>query len=484
VTAAADGIGTGATGWGQDPAMNPIETIMWRVECDASLRSTMVALEVLDRSPDWADVVATHRHALEQLPRLRQRVVESAFGLAPPRWSTDPQFDLHFHLRRAALPADASWQDLFSAVEQIAMSPFDRARPPWEAVLLEGLPGGRAAYVLKLHHASTDGMGTMQLMTKLHTLDGAVPAARRGLAPVRAPAPGPSSRLGVLAAHAADTARSAPTAGRSISRVARRLADDPVPSLRAGLRYGRSLQRVLAPPAAAPSALLASRGVNWRFAAIDVDLATLRAAAKAAGGSLNDAYIAALLGGYGRYHDALGSPVDAIPIAIPISVRGPDDAGGGNRFASARMSGPLGIADPRERIAAVGALVGAARREPALDNIRVLAPLLARLPAPVLAQIAGGMARASDLQASNVPGIRQDVFLAGARVERLYPFAPLPGCPAMITLVSHGDTCCVGVNYDPAAFTDGGLFLACLESGFSEVLALAGPESQGARWVR
>jgi diacylglycerol O-acyltransferase len=467
--------------WGRDPAMNPIETIMWRAETDPSLRSTMIALEVLDRGPDWADVVATHQNALLHVPRLRQRVVEPPFGLAAPRWSTDPQFDLHFHLRRSTLPAGATWQDLFSAVEQVAMSPFDRTRPPWEAVLYEGLPGGRAAYVLKLHHSSTDGLGTMQLMLMLHSMDGSVPAATRTLA--RVP-DAQLSGLGALAAHAVDAARSTPSVGRRVTEVARRLTEDPLSSLRAGARYGRSLQRVLAPPSAAPSPLLAGRGVNWRFAGLDVDLASLKAAARAAGGSLNDAYIAALLGGYRRYHDALGHPLDAIPMAIPISVRRPDDAGGGNRFASARLSGPVGITDPAVRIAAIGELVRAARQEPALDNIRVLAPLMARLPSSAIAQLAGGMARGNDLQASNVPGIREDVYFAGVRVDRLYPFAPLPGCPAMITLVSHGNTCCVGVNYDPAAFTDSQLFLSSLEDGFTEVLGLAGPDAGAATWLR
>jgi WS/DGAT/MGAT family acyltransferase len=463
--------------------MSPIETIMWRAEADGSLRSTMIALEVLDRAPAWADVVATHQQAVEHLPRLRQRVVEPPFGLAAPRWAPDTQFDLHFHLRRSTLPAGATWSDLFSAVEQVAMSPFDRTRPPWEAVLYEGLPGGRAAYVLKLHHSSTDGLGTMQLMLELHSLDTALPKAPAVRALTRVPEP-QLSGLGALAAHAADTARAAPAAGRRAGELARRVGEDPMGSIRSGLRYGRSLQRVLAPPAAAPSPLLAGRSLNWRFAGLDVDLATLKAAAKAARGSLNDAYIAALLGGYRLYHEALGHPVDAIPMAIPISVRRPGDGGGGNRFASARLSGPVGITDPAERIAAIGQLVRSARQEPALDNIRVLAPLMARLPSSAIAQLAGGMARGNDLQASNVPGIQEDVFFAGVRVDRLYPFAPLPGCPAMITLVSHGGTCCVGVNYDPAAFIDSQLFLSSLEAGFTEVLALAGAEAGAATWLR
>jgi hypothetical protein len=94
------------------------------------------------------------------------------------------------------------------------------------------------------------------------------------------------------------------------------------------------------------------------------------------------------------------------------------------------------------------------------------------LPAAVLSAIAGGMTKANDLQASNVPGLREDLYLAGARIERAYGFGPLPGCASMITLTTHGDTCCVGANVDPAAVTEPELFAQCLERGFAEVLSL------------
>ena len=457
--------------------MSPLETIMWRAESNPSLKSSMVALEILESAPDWNELVATHQRAALRIPRLRQRVVEPPVSLAAPRWSPDPTFGLHRHLRRGRLPVGAGWQDLFTAVEQLAMEPFDRRRPPWEAVLYDGLPGGRAAYALKLHHASTDGLGTMQLMLELHAAVGASTEATGA-------DPATLTALGALALDVAEKARAAPSVVRGLGAAVQRAVDAPLPSVRRTIRYTESLRRVLAPPAAPPSALLADRSTTWRFAALDVDLASLRRAAKAAGGSVNDAYLAALLGGYRRYHVAQGFPVDAIPMAIPISVRRAGDPGGGNRFASARLSGPVAVVDPAERISAIGRAVREARAELALDHVRVLSPLLAALPAPAIGQLAAGLARGNDLQASNVPGAQGDVFLAGARVERLYPFAPLPGCPAMITLVSHGDTCCVGVNYDPAAFTDGELFLASLEAGFTEVLALAGAVEGSARWVR
>jgi hypothetical protein len=77
----------------------------------------------------------------------------------------------------------------------------------------------------------------------------------------------------------------------------------------------RSLARVTGSPPAAPSRLMRRRGLARRFGAIDVPLAWLRAAGKAGGGSLNDAYLAALTGGLRLYHEAHGVEIDVLPIA-------------------------------------------------------------------------------------------------------------------------------------------------------------------------
>jgi hypothetical protein len=237
-------------------------------------------------------------------------------------------------------------------------------------------------------------------------------------------------------------------------------------------RFLSSMGRVTADPEGSGSPLLRNRSLSWHFLALDVAFADLRAASKAADASLNDAFIAALLGAFRLYHEALGHPVESIPMAIPISVRSDRDAPGGNRIAGVRFAGPVGIADPRRRMRAIGPLVGGLRREPAIEGMSLIAPALARLPSALLSAIAGSMTKANDLQASNVPGLREDRYLAGARIERIYGFGPLPGCASMITLNSHGDTCCIGANVDPAAVTDTALFARCLVGGFAEVLAL------------
>jgi diacylglycerol O-acyltransferase / wax synthase len=454
--------------WGESREMNALEALMWRAEGDPRLRSTISALELLDVVPGWERFVAAHEWGSRMVPRFRQKVVEPAFGVGHPVWVVDPEFDLHYHVRRIRLPERGGWRELLAAAEQVAMTPFDRARSPWEAVLFEGLPEGRAAYMLKMHHSTTDGMGGFQLFSQLHSR-----TRESNLAKPQPPPPAPEWRTpqDVFLEQARRDARALGGIGASVGGLARALAD-PARALDDGLRFVASLARVLADPDAEGSPLLRARSLSWRFGALDVAFADLRAAAKAAGGSLNDAFLAAILGGFRRYHAELGWEIERMPVAIPISVRREGDDAGGNRFAAARFAGPAGIADPRERIRRIGETVRAARAEPAIEALSWIAPVLARLPAAVLSGVAGRLTRSNDVQASNVPGLRGEMYLAGARIERFYGFGPLPGCASMITLVTHGETGCVAWNVDPAAVTEPERFARCLAEGFAEVLEL------------
>lgn len=448
--------------------MNALETLMWRIESDPRLRSTICGIELLDCVPDWDRFLAACDWGTRMVPRFRQKVAEPALGVGNPCWVNDPEFDLGYHVRRIGLPEGGGWADLLRAAEQVAMTPFDRARSPWEVVLFEGLPDGQAAYLLKLHHSTTDGLGGIQLVSELHS------RTRESNPDKPQPPPPPPERTTPFGLLREQLGRDV----RAVPRLLRRGLDHtgalttPVETARQTVEFASSLGRVLAEPASKPSELLRGRSLTWRFLALDVAFSDLRAASKIAGASINDAFVAALLGAFRLYHEALDSPIDEIPIAIPISIRTSNDEQGGNRFVGARFAAPAGIADPRERMSAIGKIVRGIRDEPAIDALSLLAPVLARLPGPVLNAVAGTLTQNNDLQASNVPGIREDVYVAGAKVLRSYPFGPLPGCAVMVAMVTHGATCCIGVNADPAAVTDIPLFNDCLVRGFEEVLSL------------
>lgn len=456
--------------WGEGATMTDFEAMMWRAEADPILSSSGVVAELLEHAPPWDRLLDAHAWAVQRVPRLRDRVVEDPLHVGPPAWATT-EIDLTHHVARRVLPDGATFDDALAVVAEEHMRPFDRARPLWRTTLIEGLPDGRALFAFKVHHALADGAALMQLLDLLHS-------DRRDATPDKptqeAPHPSPDGPAGVVLRNARDVLSGSIRAGVRAARRLPGIARDPVGAASATAGYAASLGRVAAAVPATPSPLLRQRSLERHLVAIDVPLADLRAGAKAAGGSLNDAFLAALTGGLARYHRAHGCPVDDLPIALPVSLRTDDDAAGGNRFAGARIAAPVGEDDPARRMALIRERVLAARDEPALDFMGVLSPVASRVPTAALTRMTASATSGSDLQASNVRGLSREAYLAGAHVERMYPFGPVPGCPMMAVLISHEQTCCIALTIDLAAVPDPDVLARCMREGFAEVVALAG----------
>ena len=147
--------------------MSDAEAIMWAVEKDPALRSDFTNISILERAPDAARVRAKVEQAIVAIPRLGDRVVASPFRLATPEWVPDHDLDLDYHLRTIAVPAPGGMRQLLDLAAAVAATPLDRSRPLWEFTIVEGLEGGRAAFLQKVHHTITDGVGGVKLSLSL-----------------------------------------------------------------------------------------------------------------------------------------------------------------------------------------------------------------------------------------------------------------------------------------------------------------------------
>src|SRR4051812_36935372 len=136
---------------------------MWNLEKDPYLLSTMANLTLFDRPPDVARLRRRLVQATIAVPRLRKRVAPAFGRLAPPTWQEDPDFDIDRHLRVVGLPQPGTQAQLLDLAATLAKTPFDRTRPLWEFVVVEGLADGRGAMVQKMHHTITDGEGGIRM---------------------------------------------------------------------------------------------------------------------------------------------------------------------------------------------------------------------------------------------------------------------------------------------------------------------------------
>ena len=404
--------------------------------------------------------------------RLRQKVVVPTVPTAAPRWIVDPDFNLNFHVRRVRVPDPGTIREVLDLAEVSLQSPLDISRPLWTATLVEGLAGGRAALLMHMSHAVTDGVGAVEMFSHIYDL-------KRDPTPRRvAPLPIPQDLSANDLARQGFNRLPIVLVGRlqgavtGAAKILGRVLTSPVSAVGGVVSYARSSIR-LASPVAEHSPLLRRRSLSSRSEAIDMDFADLRAAAKAAEGSINDAYLAGLCGALRLYHEELGVPIDTLPMAVPVNLRADADPAGGNRFAGVTLAAPVGIDKPAACIEEVRAQMCQRRDEAAIDMIGAVAPLLRLLPTPLLESVAGAVV-SSDVQASNVPVYAGDTYIAGAKVLRQYGLGPLPGVAMMVVLMSRGGICTVTARYDRASIGYADLFARCLLQGFNEVLALGG----------
>ncbi len=455
-----------------DDRMSDSDALMWSIEKDPLLRSTIVTVSTFEGRLDHDRV----RHQIDYLsrviPRFRQRVRANPLSIAPPRWEFDPYFDLSYHLRFVTVSEGATLADVLTMAEPIGMQGFDRARPLWEATIVVGLADGTTALILKIHHSITDGVGGMKLQLALFDLAPDDPKPELPDAPDIHVLSQPER---VADAVTYETQRSASLFASWAKRGlggAMGVITDPVGALAGAEELTESVFR-LVKPSSPLSPLITERSLSVRFATLQFPLPIAKAAAKAAHGRLNDAFIGGLALGLRRYHEAHARNVESVRMNMPINVRNQTVGNtAGNAFIPARVEVPMHPDEPIEMMKQLRSVVLHARDEPANDLMELLSNGLNRLPTSMTSALFGAMLKGNDFTASNVPGAPIPLYLVGQRMLSQYAFGPNAGSAMNFTLVSYADDCFIGVNIDPVAVPDPDVLMQCIELGFEEIFSV------------
>jgi WS/DGAT/MGAT family acyltransferase len=331
--------------------------------------------------------------------------------------------DLEYHVRHAALPAPRGERELGELVSHLHGVALDRSRPLWTCHVIEGLAGNRFAIYFKVHHALTDGVGGMRLMTQSLATepDGAWSApwhytAERSLSGLRA-----------SARHRTETRLAF---GRSLASgfggLARRKGAEPV------------VLPFEAPHSAINEAITGAR----RVATQQVDLARLRSVGKQADASVNDVFLAICSAALRRHLSDSGLlPERSLVAGVPVSLRQPGDTGAN---AVGTMWSTLGtdVPDPLARLKAIHESMVASK-----SHLNSMSPSARKVftmvtMTPVIAVLMSGLGARirppMNVTISNVPGPREAVYLNGARLEAFYPISiPVQGQALNITCVTY-----------------------------------------------
>ena len=447
-----------------DRKMSDAEGLMWRLEKDPHLSSTFASVTVLDRPPDVERLVRRMERATQVVERLRQRVQPVPVNLSAPMWVDDSNFDIRYHVRHMALPKPGSTRQLLDLASLIACDPFERTRPLWQFVVVDGLRGGKSALIQKLHHTIADGETSVALSLQFLDFERDAPEPK----PVRnverdPPELAPPNAQDVMRDLFAGSFRMP----IGLLRQIRDLLADPAGIPDAGNAAAETVRGVMSQlndTEQAHSPLWTKRSLHRRIEVLRAPFGETKAAAKRLGGTLNTAFLTAAAEGASRYHSEMGSPVEHLRASMAISTR--TESSGSNAFSLARMLVPTGEMPIDERFALIQAATETARSSSSSASLETLAAVASALPTSLVTRLARQQAQTVDFATSNVRGAGMPLYVAGAQLLENYPVGPLAGVAFNLTLLSYNHSLDMGINVDTAAVTEPELLRRCVERSF------------------
>ncbi len=422
------------------------------------------------RIENVVEVISSRFHLA---PRFRQKVVFPPLSTARPVWVDDANFDVDFHIRRAALPAPGGRRELIDYVQRVISRPLDRTKPLWELYLIEGMEGGMTSILTKVHHAMVDGLAAIDLATAVFdfTPDPQI-LTHEPWTPEAEP-----SRLELL--------RDALTEQvthplRTFAETAQRALGAPSRAARQALGTLAGVTEVVGRGLAPPSPFNRKVGPNRRFAMMEAPVSSFKDVKNALGGTVNDAVLATVAGGLHRLLRYRREPTRnrTQRAMVPVSVRTEDQQSAlGNRVSTWLVDlpvGPMGakkrlslIRDATERLKESKAAVGAEF----LMNIGMWAP-------PTIHGMAARLAargRFINLVVSNVPGPQVPMYIAGARLVASYPIMPIAENMALsIACTSLAGAMAFGLTADWDTLPDIEYLAAAMDESLAELLKAAG----------
>ena len=422
--------------------MDPVDRA-W-LEMDTP-RNPMVVASIMDFE-DVADPDALTRALVERMMserRFRQRVVETGDGYA---WIEDDELHLGYHVQTRRLDGPAADSRLHSAIATEFEHDLDRALPLWRICVF---PRGRdrVTVLFRAHHAIADGVAMMQMMLQLG--DGAPPPHRSAPEPKRHHGP-----LGGLIARL-DTVN---TALENLTEV---VIDD--------LRHPRKLQRQIAEvqrtlTAVGRVVLLPEdnpkrfrqppggrRAVAWSS---NLSLGAVRRIAQAQGITLNDVFLAALTGAFGRYLRATEhklAETQNLRVAVPVNLRAGDGEAIGNNFGLVLVDLPVGLEGWHARLEVVADRMSALKKSSEAKAVLLALAAVGHLPAAVEQRLVSLISGKAAAVVSNLPGPREALKLGGARLANVVFWPPqAAGIGIGVSLLSYAGHVTVGVSADTA----------------------------------
>jgi WS/DGAT/MGAT family acyltransferase len=402
---------------------------------------------------------------LKYVPTYRQRLHYMPIENHPV-WVDDHDFDLGYHVRHSSLPKPGTEKQLRDLCGRLLERPLDRRKPLWEIWVIEGLSDNRFALFMKVHHCMVDGIAGVGLMSSLFSM---TPDTEIEETQPWKPRPLPTNRellrdeLSRRARMSLGALRRLPSAfeepGRATDAVRRRVG-----AFWEFLRTGVE--------GCAPTSVNKEIGPHRRVEWLTFNLEEVKEVKNRLGGTINDVVLATVTGAVRSFLERRGDEIAVgdFRVGVPVNMRStPQASGTGNHIWAWIVPLPVHERSTQARIrilheeterlknseqAQGGELVTSAVDWTTSNLLPFGVRLLTRM-------------HPYNMLVTNVPGPPVPLYLLGARIEALYPYAPLFNEQGLgIALFSYAGTLSWGIVGDWDVVPDLAEFAEAIKRSF------------------
>lgn len=408
----------------------------------------MVVAAILEFE-DATDAAALARGFVEKLlrePRFRQRVIQTEPGYV---WLEDDAMHMGYHVQIRRLEAGTTDTALRAAVATELSHGLDRALPLWRINLFEH-GEGRVTLLFRAHHAIADGIAMMQMLMQLSHGAGEAREPRVHVPEHHGPLAGFIQRL------------------ETVNSALENLTGLVVEDLRHPGRFSRQLHhfqralaavgRVVALPDDNPRRFRAPpggrRAVAWTG---NLSFAAVREFARAQSVTVNDVFLTALAGAFGRYlrgADGHLGEQQNLRVSVPVNLRSDGDSAPGNHFGLVLVDLPVGLEGWHARLDVISDRMLALKHSPEASSVLIALTAAGHLPVGAERQLVSLVGNKAAAVVSNLPGPRRALNFGAARLANLVFWPPQAARVGIgVSLLSYAGHVTVGISADTAQVT-------------------------------
>jgi diacylglycerol O-acyltransferase len=415
------------------------------------------------RAPRFAEFRDHIEGRLSRAPRFRQRLARVPLGVNAPTWVDDRSFDVNRHVTASSATRLSELVDLCMSTQ------LPRDRPLWQICIADRLEDDRIGVVGKAHHCMVDGIAAVELGSLL--LDPTPeppPPQPDGWRPSTVPGPGRRLIGGLV-----DRIREGASLARLsmwLTRSPGRLAELTGQAERAARALAHAV-RLTEPVAPLNQEITPAR----HLAGFSRPLADLRRIGRAHGATVNDVLLAVSAGGVRRFlRDREQDPVP-LKAMVPVNLRENGESGElGNKISFVFVDLPCDEPDPVRRLKDVQ-LVMSERKETgdpegadaALRAVKFVPRTLQHAVSRLIAS-----PRTFNLTVSNIPGLREPMYMLGCELDEAYPVVPIADEHALsIGMTTVRDRACFGLYAAREALPDADRLAEEVDEAVDELLA-------------